>query len=42
MNANYDAVLFDFDGTVADTGEGIFSSIRSAVSAMGFEPLDEN
>lgn len=42
MNTNYDAVLFDFDGTIADTGEGIFSSIRSAVAAMGFEPLDEN
>ena len=42
MKANYDAVLFDFDGTIADTGEGIFSSIRSAVAAMGFEPVEEN
>lgn len=41
MKPNYDAVLFDFDGTVADTGEGIFSSIRSAIAAMGFEPIDE-
>ncbi|MBQ8016257.1 MAG: HAD hydrolase-like protein [Clostridia bacterium] len=42
MTKRYDAVLFDFDGTIADTGEGIFSSIRSAVAAMGFEPVDEN
>lgn len=42
MKANYDAVLFDFDGTIADTGEGIFSSIRSAVASLGFEPVDEN
>ncbi len=37
----YDAVLFDFDGTIADTGEGIFSSIKSAIAAMGFESVDE-
>ena len=32
--------LFDFDGTVADTGRGIFSSIQYAVECLGFEPLD--
>lgn len=40
MKSKYDAVLFDFDGTVADTGKGIFSSIQYAVECMGFEPLD--
>ncbi len=28
MTLNFDAVIFDFDGTVADTGEGIFNCIR--------------
>ena len=28
MQRKYDAVLFDFDGTVADTGVGIFNSIQ--------------
>ena len=42
MKKLFDAVLFDFDGTIADTGEGIFKSIQSAVAAMGFEPLDES
>lgn len=40
MNSKYDAVLFDFDGTVADTGKGIFSSIQYAVECLGYEPLD--
>lgn len=39
MKTNYDAVFFDFDGTVADTGEGIFASVSYAVKEMGFEPL---
>ncbi len=38
----YDAVLLDFDGTIADTGEGIFSSVRYAIEAMGFDPLPED
>lgn len=37
----YDAVLLDFDGTIADTGEGIYDSVRYAVRAMGFDPLPE-
>lgn len=40
MKKKYDAVLFDFDGTFADTGEGMFESVQSAVKALGFEPLD--
>ena len=36
----YDVVLFDFDGTFADTGEGLFESVQCAVKALGFEPLD--
>ena len=37
----YDAVLLDFDGTIADTGKGIYDSVRYAVRAMGFDPLPE-
>lgn len=41
MKKNYDAVLFDFDGTFADTGEGIFESVQHAVEALGFRPLTD-
>lgn len=39
MQKKYDAVLFDFDGTVADTGVGIFNSIQYAVECVGHAPL---
>ncbi|MGN0548910.1 MAG: HAD family hydrolase [Acutalibacteraceae bacterium] len=40
--ANFDAVLFDFDGTVADTGEGVFFCVRHAIDVHGLEqPSDE-
>ena len=42
MNSKYEAVLFDFDGTIADTGEGIFNSVQYAVNSLGFEPLSED
>lgn len=42
MKAKYDAVFLDFDGTIADTGVGIFNSVRFAVAAMGFDPLPED
>ena len=41
MKFRYDAVLFDFDGTFADTGEGIFTCVQYAVNALGKEPLSE-
>ena len=41
MTNKFDAVLFDFDGTIADTGVGIFNSVRFAVAALGFKPLSE-
>ena len=28
MKLNFDAIIFDFDGTVADTGRGVFDCIR--------------
>lgn len=36
MRPKFDAVLFDFDGTVADTGAGIFASAIHAAQALGF------
>ena len=38
----YKLVIFDFDGTIADTSEGIMDSHRFALSQMGREiPTDE-
>ncbi len=33
--AIFDYVIFDFDGTVADTGEGILKSLQYSFTAMG-------
>ena len=41
MNRNFDAVIFDFDGTIADTGKGIFACIRYALKAYGLPDLSE-
>lgn len=35
--ANYDYVIFDFDGTVVDTGEGILKSLQYSFEQMGRE-----
>lgn len=35
----YNVVLFDLDGTLLDTSEGIFNSVRFAEKMMGFNPL---
>ena len=37
----FDSVIFDFDGTVADTGVGVFQSIRYAIDKEGLpQPPD--
>ncbi|MEI6580374.1 MAG: HAD-IA family hydrolase [Eubacteriales bacterium] len=38
MSKIYDAVLFDFDGTVADTGKEIFNGVYHVLDAFGIEP----
>ena len=38
----FDAVLFDFDGTVADTGAGIFAGLRHAMAEMGLPPEEDD
>lgn len=35
--SKFDAVLFDFDGTVADTGKGVFLGVRHAIATYGLE-----
>ena len=37
---NYDYVIFDFDGTVTDTGEGILKSLQYSFEQMGNEVPD--
>lgn len=39
----YDYVIFDFDGTITDTGEGILKSLQYSFEQMGDEipPLDD-
>ena len=36
---NFDYVIFDFDGTLADTGEGVFESIEYALKETGHKGL---
>ena len=37
---SYDYVIFDFDGTVTDTGEGILKSLQYSFEQMGHEVPD--
>lgn len=37
---NYDYILFDFDGTIMDTGRGITNSVSYAIDKFGDSPLD--
>lgn len=36
----YSAVIFDFDGTICDTGEGILKSAKYALEAFGYNAPD--
>lgn len=38
----FDFLIFDFDGTVADTRRGVFDSIIYALTSYGYEIPDEN
>lgn len=37
----YNSIIFDFDGTICNTGEGIIKSVQYALEAFGY-PLPEN
>lgn len=38
----YKALLFDLDGTLLDTSEGIISSVKYAIECTGLEPLSDD
>lgn len=37
----YKGIIFDLDGTLLNTAEGILSSLRYTIDVMGYEPLPE-
>lgn len=38
---NYSGIIFDLDGTLLDTAEGVLSSVRHTIKTMGYPPLSE-
>ncbi len=38
----YDAVIFDVDGTLLDTSEGILTAVKETVEYMGCKPLPDD
>ncbi len=40
LTKEYDWLLFDFDGTLVDTGEGIINAARHALNCQGIEETD--
>lgn len=41
MNKKFKGVIFDIDGTLTDSGEGIIKSVKYALAAFGMEENDE-
>ena len=37
----YTAIIFDLDGTLLDTSEGIYNAVRSTEKIMHFTPVDD-
>ena len=42
MSGSIKAVLFDFDGTIADTGRGIVNCVKKTLADYGVEEKDED
>ena len=38
----YNAILFDLDGVLVDSGKGISSAVNTALEHFGYNQLDEN
>ena len=41
MAQQYKCVIFDVDGTLLDTSEGMLSAVRYTIAKFGLAPLDE-
>ncbi|MBE6555718.1 MAG: HAD family hydrolase [Ruminococcaceae bacterium] len=39
--ARYDLVIFDLDGTLLDTSDGVLTAVRYTIDKMGLAPLSE-
>jgi len=42
MHNKFEAVLFDLDGTLTDSGQGIVRSVQFALESLGVKPPPEN
>ena len=42
MKRKYELVIFDLDGTLLDTSQGIFNSVRYAENKMGLRPVSDD
>ena len=38
----YEIAVFDVDGTLLDTTEGVLASVKYTIDKMGFEPLSDD
>ena len=41
MGHQFDVVIFDLDGTLLDTSEGILNSVSHVIAQLGLEPLSQ-
>lgn len=41
MTQNYELVIFDVDGTILDTTEGVLSSVKHTISTFGLQMLSD-
>lgn len=41
MEHQFKVVVFDLDGTILDTSEGVLASVKYTIDRFGFEPLSE-
>lgn len=42
MNKKYELAIFDVDGTVLDTTEGVLAAVKHTIKVMGYEMLEDS